>query len=266
MGIPLIIWGAHQGVDQVGMFSHLDEVEMNRRYRTEHDLMGFDVDDLLADEPSLGKFNLDAYTYPHDRDIAGVGVRGIYLNNYLRWDSKAQHEAMIEGFGYETGPQQRSFDTYNDIDCFHYNGVHDVIKQRKHGYGKALDHACREIRLRRLSREQGEALVAKYRDVAPDDLGLLLQWLEMNPNDFWSLADGHRNTRAWRRTADGYLPSERAEPTADQIAAARLPEGGACDFRVTPSKAPHRRDDHYVLIGKGFVHPEQAFSQKEARP
>jgi len=26
--IPLIIWGAHQGVDQVGMFSHLDEVEM----------------------------------------------------------------------------------------------------------------------------------------------------------------------------------------------------------------------------------------------
>ena len=26
--IPLIIWGAHQGIDQVGMFSHLDEVEM----------------------------------------------------------------------------------------------------------------------------------------------------------------------------------------------------------------------------------------------
>ena len=34
--IPLIIWGAHQGIDQVGMFSHTDEVEMTRKYRKEH--------------------------------------------------------------------------------------------------------------------------------------------------------------------------------------------------------------------------------------
>ena len=33
LGIPLIIWGAHQGIEQVGMFSHLDEVEMTSRYR-----------------------------------------------------------------------------------------------------------------------------------------------------------------------------------------------------------------------------------------
>ena len=42
--IPLIIWGAHQGIDQVGMFSHLDEVEMTRKYRKEHDLMGYEAD------------------------------------------------------------------------------------------------------------------------------------------------------------------------------------------------------------------------------
>ena len=30
------------------MFSHLDEVEMTRRYRKEHDLMGFEADDLLS--------------------------------------------------------------------------------------------------------------------------------------------------------------------------------------------------------------------------
>ena len=30
--IPLIIWGAHQGLEQVGMYSHLDNVEMTRRY------------------------------------------------------------------------------------------------------------------------------------------------------------------------------------------------------------------------------------------
>ena len=48
MNIPLIIWGAHQGVDQVGMFSHLDEVEMTRKYRKEHDLFGYEAEDLLV--------------------------------------------------------------------------------------------------------------------------------------------------------------------------------------------------------------------------
>ena len=37
--IPLIIWGAHQGVEQVGMFSHEQEVEMSRRYREDHDCL-----------------------------------------------------------------------------------------------------------------------------------------------------------------------------------------------------------------------------------
>ena len=36
--IPLIIWGAHQGLEQVGMFSHTHEVEMTRRYGHDHDL------------------------------------------------------------------------------------------------------------------------------------------------------------------------------------------------------------------------------------
>lgn len=42
--VPLIIWGAHQGLEQVGMFSHLHEVEMTRRYRKDHDLMGYEAD------------------------------------------------------------------------------------------------------------------------------------------------------------------------------------------------------------------------------
>ena len=46
--IPLIIWGAHQGNEQVGMFSHTHEVEMTRRYRKDHDLMGMEADDLLS--------------------------------------------------------------------------------------------------------------------------------------------------------------------------------------------------------------------------
>ena len=62
---------------------------------------------------------------------------------------------MISKYGYETAAQTRTFDTYNDVDCWNYSDVHDYIKFIKHGYGKVLDHACREIRLRRMTRKQG---------------------------------------------------------------------------------------------------------------
>ena len=45
--VPLIIWGAHQGLEQVGMFSHLNEVEMTRRYRKDR-TAGYEADDLLC--------------------------------------------------------------------------------------------------------------------------------------------------------------------------------------------------------------------------
>ena len=89
--IPLIIWGAHQGLEQVGMFSHKHEVEMNRRYRKDHDLMGVEADDLLSVFDTLKEEDIWQYRYPDDHDINTVGVRGIYLGNYVRWDPKAQH-------------------------------------------------------------------------------------------------------------------------------------------------------------------------------
>ena len=152
------------------MFSHLDEVEMSRRYRREHDLMGYEAEDLI-DRHGLTENDLRPLFYPQDADLRRVGVRGIYLGNYIRWDSKAQHERMVADYDYYMGNLPRTFDTYNDVDCRHYAGIHDVIKFRKLGYGKALDHACREIRFGRLARAEGLALAEQYQDRAAPDAG-----------------------------------------------------------------------------------------------
>ncbi len=83
--VPLIIWGAHQGLEQVGMFSHEHEVEMSRRYRKDHDLMGHEADDLLSTFDTLKEEDVWQYRYPDDDQLHSVGVRGIYLGNYVRW-------------------------------------------------------------------------------------------------------------------------------------------------------------------------------------
>ncbi len=253
--IPLVVWGAHQGCDQVGMFSHLDEVEMSRKYRKEHDLMGLEAEGLAQDSPHLTLTDMEPYLYPHDREIEAVGVRGIYLNNYLRWDSKAQHEQMIRDYGYETMPQQRTFDTYNDVDCFHYSGLHDYLKFLKWGYGKATDHACREIRLKRLSREQGIGLVRRYEETRPHDLPLFLNWLGMREEEFWPQIDPYRDPAIWQRTEHGWRPRDAiANHVADAgVEEARLEQKEPCHFQVTPSREPEAAEKGYILVGRGWV-------------
>jgi len=186
MKIPLIIWGLHQGIDQVGMFSHFDEVEMTRKYRKEHDLMGVEPEDLFgeSDCPRTIKNELKKYFYPSSEQLKNIQVRGIYLSNYIRWDSKTQHEKMINTYDYRTIEQSRTFNPYEDCHSLIYNDVHDYIKYMKFGYSKVLDHAVQEIRLKRMSRNEGLKLVKKFSTKKIEHLTLFLNYLKVSKKDF----------------------------------------------------------------------------------
>lgn len=252
--IPLIVWGAHQGCDQVGMFSHTDEVEMTRKYRKDHDLMGWEAEDLVGGD--VTEQDLRPFMYPSDKEIEKVGVRGIYLSNYIRWDSKKQHEDMIKAYGYETAHQRRTFDTYHDVDCFNYSDVHDYIKFLKHGYGKVTDHASREIRLKRLAREQGIALVKKFQNIKPSkkSLQLFLKWVGMSEKDFYRAIDKFRSPVAWQKVRGTWKLKDSVVNHADDggVDKVRLKIKGRCVFKITkPKKAA--QENTYVLLGRGWA-------------
>ena len=253
--IPLIIWGAHQGVDQVGMFSHNDEVEMTRKYRKEHDLMGFEAEDLVSEFDNISLNDIGQFLYPDDIEIAKVGVRGIYLNNYIRWDSKKQHEKMIEIYDYESNMASRTFDLYNYADCFNYTELHDYIKFIKHGYGVVTDNVCREIRLRRMTREQGLDLINKYKLSKPKNVKLFLDWLGITENGFDFLIDQHRNSNIWERDNNwkwkirkDYF--ELNDKNSVEKARLSIKESWK-DFQNTKNKRKNYTDDKYILLGKG---------------
>ncbi len=254
--IPLIIWGAHQGIDQVGMFSHLDEVEMTRKYRKEHDLMGYEAEDLIDEFDCINFEDVIQYIYPDDKEIERVGVRGIYLNNFIRWDSKIQHESMIRNYNYETKEQNRTFDTYNDIDCYNYSDVHDYIKFIKHGYGKVFDHATREIRLKRLTRDQGISLIKKYGFRQPQNLNLFLNWLGISENSFHYIINQHRNKQLWKLNDNWEweltfdLFSDLIK-SGDNIAALTVIDNDS-EFILTQSYKSTDQNDDYILIGRGY--------------
>lgn len=245
-GVPLIIWGAHQGLEQVGMFSHEHDVEMTRRYRKDHDLMGYEADDLLSIFDTLREEDIWQYRYPEDADLQRVGVRGIYLGNYVRWDPKAQHEQMITTHGYMSAPFARTFDTYDHVDCYNFMDLHDQLKLMKNGYSKVTDHASREIRHGRITREQGLALVKRHEQAPLQHADKFCEWLGVDQRALGFIMDQHRNPRFWRQTTPGVW--ERVDARQTGNAGPRIGDAGF----VANSELCHTRPDAYITIGKGW--------------
>jgi hypothetical protein len=250
--VPLIVWGAHQGLEQVGMFSHEHEVEMTRRYRKDHDLMGYEADDLLSIFDTLKEEDIWQYRYPDDQDLNAVEVRGIYLGHYVRWDPKTQHEQMMREFDYRTASFNRTFDCYDYVGCFHYMDLHDLLKLYKHGYSKVTDHASREIRFGRLTREEGLALVRKHEQAPLKYINQFCDWLGIEPGSLQFILDQHRNPLFWHQSAPrkwefkgwSELQGDSDSSYTQQVALPNIFEAN--------DKLQYDRDSKYITIGKGW--------------
>lgn len=246
-GVPLIIWGAHQGLEQVGMFSHEHEVEMTRRYRRDHDLMGHAADDMLSTFDTLREEDVWQYRYPEDSDLHRVGVRGIYLGNYVRWDPKAQHEQMVQFYDYRSASFGRTFDTYDHVDCYNYMDLHDLIKLYKHGYSKVTDHACREIRHGRLTRDQALALVRKHELAPVSHMEKFCEWLGVAPRSLQFILDQHRNPLWWTQSQPGQWDFHGVSTGLGKHTAVSPDTGFLANDTLSRGQA-----ERYIVVGKGY--------------
>ena len=206
MRIPLIVWGEHGFTDLAGMYSLNDRIEMTAKFRLEHAQRGYDWHDMVEATEGLTPQDLTWARYPSDDDLAEVGVRGIYLGNYVNWEANAQTELMINEFGFEPNPEpfERTYRRMSNLDDMHENGAHDYLKYIKFGYGRGTDHACKDIRAGKMTRDEGIEMVRRYDAVKPmKDLTRWLQYVHMGEAEFDDVADTFRDPRVWVRDDDG---------------------------------------------------------------
>lgn len=254
--IPLIIWGCHGQMDQVGQFSHFDYVEMSKKVRKEHGLRMLDAQELVRASEEVTYQDVLPYVYPSDEQLTKSRVRGIYLNNFFFWNSKKQVEWAIEKYGYETMPQERTHNSYETIYCHNNAHIHDYVKYLKFGYGKATDHACRDIRLKRATRAQGIALVAKYDHIKPSNLATFLEWIEMTEAELMALVDRHRDPRAWEKRPSGEWVAKDSvvrhlsDPGVENV---KLIPQEPNDYQLTKLLEPEIKE--YILTGRQYMDP-----------
>jgi N-acetyl sugar amidotransferase len=203
--IPLIRWG-EIAWDISGMYEPDDFVEFSARVRHEHGLRGFEWYDMIDDPvEKLTARDLNWAKYPTDEEILKVGVRGLYVGNFFKWDPNWHTKLVETEYDWKGArePFQRTYRMFSNLDDRYENGIHDLLKFVKFGYGRASDHVSKDIRTGYLTREKGIELVRKHDHVVSEDLYYWLDYVGMREEEFWRIADGFRDKRVWRKTAAG---------------------------------------------------------------
>lgn len=199
MRIPLVIWGETTWIT-AGMFSPDDYVEYNKRTVVEHDMRGYRWYDMLDEEEDINSKDLIWLQFPSDDEIAAVGVRGIYIGNFFKWNPNIHAQKMHREYQFEFArqPFERTYRTMSNLDDMHENGLHDYMKFIKFGYGRVSDHASKDIRLGYMTRKEGIEMVQKYDHVKPRrDLERWLKYVGMDEDEFDQIADTFRDPRVW---------------------------------------------------------------------
>ena len=196
--ISTLIWGEHGYTDLSGQFSMNDFPEMSYRDRLEHFGRGYEWNYFVGRE-GLTSEDMKYWKYPNDQILAEVGIRGLYLGNYVYWEANEHTKRMIDEYGFEISnkPFDRTFRFGSNLDDMHENGVHDYLKYIKFGYGRCTDHTCKDIRSGRMLRNEAIKLIEQFDSVKPSDLSRWLAYVGMDEEDFDRIADTFRDPRVW---------------------------------------------------------------------
>jgi len=185
--IPLILWGENPGL-QLGDLKTLGRTGYdgnNLRYM--NTLSGGAHDWML--EADVDARNLLPYLYPTPEEFDQHGLQIVYLGWFLG-DWSLVNNGM---YSCTNGLHIRE-DSVNNTGDLHgvtsldedWVTLNQMIKYYKFGFGRVTDYVNEEIRLGRMSRDAGIALVTEYDDAcAPGYIESFCRYIDITVSDFW---------------------------------------------------------------------------------
>lgn len=185
-GIKLILWGENPSL-QLGDMKTLGRTGFDgnnlRCMNTLSSGLGWMI------ELGFSKPELIPYIYPETQEFEKHDLQIVYLGWFLGDWSLVNNAAYSCGNGIEirTDGVEKTGDLYGvtalDED---FTPINQLIKYYKYGFGRVTDYVNEEIRLGRISRDDGKGLVEKYDD-AHDEKYIkdYCDYLAISVNEFW---------------------------------------------------------------------------------
>lgn len=204
--IPLIVWGENSQMEYGG--SDPDRVFLDKEWNEKH---GGYFRDKVKPEDMMKKYDIDKrdlrpYIYPSDEEIDKLGITGIFLGHFIKWDIFELLET-VKKLGFSTFPEARegTYDNWENLDT-KYTVYHDYFKFLKYGFGRATDHTSIEIRYGRMTREEGLKIVKQYEGKMPRrNLEEFLKDADMTWDEFLKVCEKFTNKSLFKTDKNGNL-------------------------------------------------------------
>jgi len=205
--IPLLIWGENSQLEYGGPLLAKQNHFLDRNWLEQYQMLGYRISDLAQDGIDLN--DIRTFHYPTDEEIHQVGVTGLFLGFFRRWDSKENADRVLQ-LGWHRnpgGPVEGAYNDLENLDCKWIGGLHDYMKYIKYGYGRATDQLCIEVRSGRLSREEAIAALKTTSEgkmpwkYIPD----FLSHLSISQDQFIKTLDRFTNRRIFETDSKGNL-------------------------------------------------------------
>jgi len=211
--IPLIVWGENSQLEYGGPASSRNNPYLDREWNEKFG--GYFRDQVGPVEMlkhGITEKELKFTEYPSDEEIKQVGVTGIFLGYYLKWDAKKQVEIVKKlGFNVLDEHNEGTYTNYENLDT-KYVAIHDYFKFLKFGYGRATDHASIDIRNKRLTREEGLDLVKRYDGKIPTKyLDDFLEDFGLSMEEFLKICDKFTNKELFKKDNSGNILRDEAD-------------------------------------------------------
>ena len=200
--IPLIFYGENPVLTIGERHGHLDGDAS--RLKLGNTIRG-GPEPLLADD--LTPYDTHFYFYPSDDDMEYAKLRLVYLGYYIPdWSGHENAEfAIARGLETRTDPPEKTGDLWGfsglDED---FRLVNQMLKYIKFGFGHVTDQVVEAINAGMMTREEGLELVSRYDGRCDRSyVERFCQFLGINEQEFWRVAESYRGRDAWRKNERG---------------------------------------------------------------
>ena len=155
--------------------------------------------DILIRDHNINEGELLPYLPAEKDQLKKVGTEVHYLSYYIKWDSQECYYYAVENTGFKPNTErtQGSYSKYSGIDD-KIDPLHYYTTFIKFGLGRASYDAAQEIRNKKITREEGTALVKRYDSEIPTKyLKEMLDYMSLNEKEFWSIINSGRSPHLW---------------------------------------------------------------------
>jgi hypothetical protein len=141
----------------------------------------------------IAERDLAPFKYPKLRDLKKIGYKSLCYGTFINWDPIKQTELIQKELGWKKDQVEGLAPEFwmEKIEC-RVNGIRDWLKYVNRGFGRTAQSVAREIRLGKMTKEEGKILVDKYHAKKPKSLEYFLKIMSISEEEFINIALKHQ--------------------------------------------------------------------------